>query len=139
MPGTMRIVHDASSTSTVRRRLAADLRVQGIPADVVDDATLLVSELVGNAVRYGRPLRTGDLQVHWDNDTEHVLVAVSDGGGPSVVRPRQVGSDATSGRGLAIVDAIADDWGVRRDDSGCTVWARLQPVHADRTELRRGA
>jgi len=120
MPGTMRVVHDASSTSAVRCRLAADLRVQGIPADVVDDAALLISELLGNAVRYG-------------------LVAVSDGGGPSAVRPRQVGCDATSGRGLAIVDAIADDWGVRRDDVGCTVWARLQPITCDPVQLRRGA
>ncbi len=139
MPGTMRVVHDASSTSAVRCRLAADLRVQGIPADVVDDAALLISELLGNAVRYGRPLRSGDLQVQWDNDADHVLVAVSDGGGPSAVRPRQVGCDATSGRGLAIVDAIADDWGVRRDDVGCTVWARLQPITCDPVQLRRGA
>lgn len=125
MPGAMLVRHDASSITQVRHRLAADLLVQGLPKAVVYDAALLVSELVGNAVRYGRPLGNGDLQVRWENGAEDVRIEVSDGGGPSPVRRRSICPDATRGRGLAIVATLADDWGVQRDDSGTMVWAHV--------------
>jgi hypothetical protein len=33
--------------------------------------------------------------------------------------------DATSGRGLRLIDSTCDEWGVREDLDGKTVWARL--------------
>lgn len=82
------------------------------------DVLLLGSELVANAVRHGGrrvelglTLREADL-----------LVEVRDGS--SVVpAPREAADE--SGRGLAIVTAIAADWGVLEHGDGKTVWARM--------------
>lgn len=122
----MRVVPDAASTAQVRHRLAADLLVQGLRASVVDEAALLVSELVANAVRYGQPLTGGELRVCWENGADDVLIEVSDGAAVGPVRPRRASPQATSGRGLAIVAQLADDWGVQRDDGGTTVWVRMR-------------
>ena len=96
----------------------------GLPVDVLDDARLLVSELAGNAVRHGaapidvRLRRTGDA----------VDVGVRDAGAALLARTvsRPV-ADRTSGRGLLIVDGLADDWWVEPAPGGHgkTVWFRL--------------
>lgn len=121
--------HVPASAGAVRRQLGADLRSAGLPAGVVGDATLVVSELVGNAVRYARPLDGGVLEVSWSIDSGCVRLRVSDGGGPSVPLARNAGPEDVRGRGLAIVTALARAWGVEvhRNGSGpvSTVWVEL--------------
>jgi anti-sigma regulatory factor (Ser/Thr protein kinase) len=90
-------------------------------ADLADTAALLTSELVTNAVLHARrPPSLG--------------VAVSDGqlvvdvGDPDPRHPQLdwAGAYGEHGRGLAIVDALADDWGVRQTpDGGKSVWFAL--------------
>ena len=87
----------------------------------VNDAQLVVSELGSNAVLHAR--------------TEIRLTLRSDGAGWVRIEvqdhnsrmPTQLAcpTDATSGRGLAIVEAVATSWGVARDGDGKTVWAEL--------------
>ena len=124
--------HAPASAGDVRRQLGADLTDAGVPADVVADATLVVSELVGNAVRYAAPLPGGVLEVSWAVDPDRVRLRVSDGGGPSVPARYEAGPEDVRGRGLAIVAALARDWGVERAGNGAgptsTVWVDL-PVH----------
>ena len=95
---------------------------------LLDPVLLTVSELVGNAVRHGRP------PVHlWLRRTSRggVQVDVHDeasdppgGGAP--------GADAESGRGLLLVDAVAEETGVDQiEDDGKIVWARIEPDPAD--------
>jgi len=120
--------HAPTSAGEVRRRLGADLSRRGLAEDVVDDATLLASELVGNAVRYAHPLPGGVLRVAWSVGRDCVRLKVTDGGGRSAApRVRDAGPSDVRGRGLAIVDSLARDWGVRRSDHGpaSTVWAEL--------------
>ena len=121
--------HAPASAGEVRRRLGADLADAGLPASVVGDATLVVSELVGNSVRYARPLAGGVLEVTWSVRPDCVLLTVSDGGGPSVPRRHAAGPEDIRGRGLAIVAALARDWGVRTHPNGSgpvsTVWVEL--------------
>ena len=89
-------------------------------------ALLLLSELVTNGVLHaGTPV---GVAAGYDGRT--VAVAVTDGvpGGITpgpwpVSHPR----GAPSGRGLRIVDALADDWGVSVHDRGKTVWFELDP------------
>lgn len=115
----------ASSAPAVRRCLARDLAVAGVPATVADDACLVLAELVGNAVRHGAPLGAGGLEVDWAIVDGSVEVRVTDGGG-GVPRQRTPVPGAESGRGLTIVDAVAATWGVERPRSGeTTVWARV--------------
>lgn len=98
-----------------------------------DVAVLLVSELVTNGVLHaGTPV---GVAAGFDGDT--LAVAVTDGvpggidGGPWPDRhPR----GAPSGRGLRIVDSLADDWGVSVHDQGKTVWFELGPAASGTTE-----
>jgi anti-sigma regulatory factor (Ser/Thr protein kinase) len=124
--------HAPASAGDVRRELGADLTDAGVPAAVVADAALVVSELVGNAVRYAAPLPGGVLEVSWAIDPDSVRLRVSDGGGPSVPARYEAGPEDVRGRGLAIVAALARDWGVELAHNGAgptsTVWVDL-PVH----------
>jgi serine/threonine-protein kinase RsbW len=121
--------HAPASAGEVRRQLSADLDSAGLPASVVSDATLVVSELVGNSVRYARPLPGGVLQVDWSIEAERIRVRVSDGGGASVPVRHDAGPEDIRGRGLVIVAALARDWGVEQSRNGAgpmsTVWVEL--------------
>lgn len=111
-----------------RRRVAAALRTEGVQAGVVDDACSVVSELLANAIRHGRPRADGTVVVTLGVDPVTVTLAVGDGGGstmPSVVDPLPL---AKNGRGLGIVHTLTSDWGVREDEHGNTVFGILNRV-----------
>ncbi len=121
---------EVASARTARRRLSADLRAAGIASDAVHDAVLVLSELVGNALRHARPLPTGALRVTWRRRPRQQLeVSVTDGGGPTEPRPLELPASALGGRGLAIVDDLSARWGVRRGDRTTTVYAVLDLTH----------
>lgn len=87
-------------------------------ARVLDEAQLLVSELVTNAVRHGGP----PVRVRVSCDGQAGLsVRVTDGNPHPPVR-RDVSTDAEGGRGVALVDIISSRWGVDHAASGKTVW-----------------
>jgi hypothetical protein len=84
-----------------------------------DDAALVVTELVTNAVRHtGAPCR---LTVTLDGDGMHV--AVRDRG----PLPPAFLDDRPCGAGLHLVANVAQAWGVVRHADGKTVWARFPP------------
>jgi len=86
-----------------------------------DDLTLMVSELAANVVIHA----SGRYVVVICEYPEEVLIEVADSisDGPTIV---PVSDDATHGRGLRIVEALARSWGVRPDAyGGKVVWARL--------------
>jgi anti-sigma regulatory factor (Ser/Thr protein kinase) len=121
--------HAPASAGEVRRRLGADLADAGVDPAAVGDAALVVSELVGNAVRYGRPLPGDVLEVSWSLEGDCLRLRVSDGGGPSVPMRHEAGPEDVRGRGLAIVAELARNWGVEQSSNGTgpmsTVWAEL--------------
>ncbi len=108
-----------------RRRLAADLRAHGVREAAVCDATLVLSELVSNAIRHARPLPGGQVRVSWTLAGGTLELAVSDGGGPTRPQGARHSVSSLGGRGLSIVDQLSRRWGVRSDDMGSTVWAVL--------------
>jgi anti-sigma regulatory factor (Ser/Thr protein kinase) len=126
------VPHDARSAQSARRALLVDLRTAAarghLTNDLVSDAELLLSELVGNAVRHARPLPGGVVRVQWEFvPGGGVKVAVTDGGSARAPRPVTAVGDgrAESGRGLRVVAALAKTWGVERADPGQRVWAVL--------------
>jgi anti-sigma regulatory factor (Ser/Thr protein kinase) len=119
------------------------LRSGGVPDSVIDDAVLILSELLSNACKHGRPLGDalagdGDVRAAWRVDRGgRLTVEVTDGGGPTRPAPSTPSVTAHGGRGLNIITALADDWGVRDDARGeVTVWV---VVHEDAREQRRDA
>lgn len=122
--GAMLVRHEPTSASTVRRELALDLDLHGVDDTVVDDAALVVSELVGNAVRHAGVDAHEHLDVSWSISEQHLTISVED---PSDEHPvlRRAAPDAPSGRGLSIIAALAVDWGVEPTPRGKRVWATL--------------
>ncbi|MEO7125274.1 MAG: ATP-binding protein [Nakamurella sp.] len=96
-----------------------------LPADVTDDALLLTSELVSNAVEHGAPR----IVLHVQTGASDIVVRVHDDGRGLPAPPTRSpnGSDP-SGRGLRIVAAIATKWGIdlaKDGKSGKDVWFAL--------------
>ena len=87
----------------------------------VHDATLLVSELVTNAVKYGPEDQTIDLIV--DRTSRRTRFTVHDSGLGPLPEMRDADDPAPGGHGLRLVDAIADRWGVERGST--RVWFEL--------------
>jgi anti-sigma regulatory factor (Ser/Thr protein kinase) len=123
-----RFASSARSVAVARRAAARVLSEWCIEDAGVSDVALVVSELVTNAVRHGQvPGRLVELRLEYDLE-KSVLVEVSDAGDgrPPSTGVRQIGGPlAESGRGLTLVAAFADSWGVREREIGKTVWARL--------------
>lgn len=88
--------------------------------ETLADARLLTTELVTNSIVHARGER---IELDVVVGAAHVHVAVCDqGGGTPRVRDQDV--DETSGRGLFLVDAIADEWG-SHVDGRTAVWFRI--------------
>lgn len=123
------VVLDVPTTDeapAIARRFLRD-HAYGLSADMVNDAQILVSELVTNALRYGRPAIT----VRVRTDPPGIGVAVKDRGENMPELPTVApGPDSRTGRGLLIVDAISHAWGVDtgEDPPGKTVWFELLPT-----------
>ena len=82
-----------------------------------EDAALLVSELVSNALMHG----IGEISLRIDDDADGVRVEVSDEGNVALAPSPTPG--AHGGWGLYIVDELSDDWGVL--EGSTRVWFRL--------------
>jgi anti-sigma regulatory factor (Ser/Thr protein kinase) len=122
--GGMLVRQEPASVSTVRRELALELDMWGVPSDVIDDATLVLSEILGNAIRHCAPVDREDLDVSWVVLGDVVCITVEDRCDRLPIL-RIAAPDAPSGRGLAIVEALCREWGFDRTPRGKRVWARI--------------
>lgn len=123
------VPHHARGARQARHRLMAELAAV-VPPELLSDTVAVVAELVGNAIRHANPLPGDVVRVAWrlraGADGDVVEVRVTDGGAESrFPRLRNVPPEAPSGRGLGIVAALSDQWGVDRDGLGQCVWATL--------------
>lgn len=107
---------------TTGRHFVRDTLLDWDLARLVEDAELGVSELVANAVRYAKTDVTLRISAGAD-----VTITVIDSE-PRLRRPFHHAVDdpyAESGRGLRIVAAVADDWGIEARSGGKAVWFSL--------------
>ena len=88
--------------------------------DFLEPGNLVVSELVTNAVTHAET----DVRVDVSLSDDALTVSVHDDapGEPVIQQPSR---NNLGGRGLAMVAAFAESWGVRRERPGKTVWCRL--------------
>jgi serine/threonine-protein kinase RsbW len=110
-----------------RRRVRDALESWGL-RHLEETATLLVSELVGNAVRHAR---TGGSRL--EAAGAWLRIEVSDGD-PRPPRPRVPSGLDESGFGFVLVEALADKWGVGETATGKAVWIELTTEQADDRE-----
>jgi two-component sensor histidine kinase len=104
----------------VRRRVRSLLASWGLAAEVVDDALMIVEELVANVLDHaGTRFR---LVVELSGSVLRIGVRDWCDRIP-LVQPFDPG--ATRGRGLQLVAALARQWGCQHHDRGKTVWAEL--------------
>jgi anti-sigma regulatory factor (Ser/Thr protein kinase) len=115
---------DAATAKAARDWVAGVLELWDLTEpELTETAALLTSETVTNAVRHAASAPT-------------VTAAMTDGVVEIGVSDRESGTSphvsmvddplATGGRGLAIVDALADEWGTAYRNDGKQVWFRLQ-------------
>ncbi|MFC3820952.1 ATP-binding protein [Planomonospora venezuelensis] len=119
----MLLPYAPSSVAVARQCLSSDLQEWGVYESAIDDAVLVVSELLSNALRHAHPLPSGQIKVAWRWTDGHVEVAVSDGGAATEPRAGRAPLSSLGGRGLGIVEYLADRWGVRHEGEITTVWA----------------
>ncbi|MEV0279962.1 ATP-binding protein [Streptomyces sp. NPDC050610] len=129
----IRLPRQPASVGLARLRVCEHLAAWGRSGDAVDAAMLVVSELATNAVRYGA-LGEREFEVAVTVlDDGSCFVEVTDAERRSPV-PRVAGDEDESGRGLHLVEAVAETWGVwHRGRLGKTVWAVLAPPAAGGT------
>lgn len=115
------------SSAMAARRFARDVLRRWREGDSTDLVQLLVSELVTNAV-----LHAGSkVEVSVRHRGEWLRVEVTDES-PVLPGQREFDADASTGRGLALVDMLADDWGVEPiPDDGKVVWFEVPATHAE--------
>lgn len=118
------VPHHARGAQQARHRLAAEL-AGVLPQPLLSDVVAVVAELVGNSIRHAGPLPGGVVRVAWRVRGNVIEVRVTDGGAQNIPAPRDAGPEELDGRGLTIVQALADRWGVERDGLGQSVWAEL--------------
>jgi anti-sigma regulatory factor (Ser/Thr protein kinase) len=113
-----------TSAAEARRRVRRQLALWRVPEETCDNAQLVISELVTNALRHTRSETVG-CELRLTGALLRVAVA-SDGSGPGE-EPRRAGEEEEGGRGLYLVCALSEGWGVRPRGSGHghVVWADL--------------
>ena len=106
------------------RRFVAETLGDATPT-VADVVSLLVSEIVTNAVLHART--EVHVSIDLDRDTVRVEVADECVAGPAV---RHVTRQAATGRGMKLVEQLADRWGTEPRDGGKVVWFELAASQA---------
>lgn len=109
-----------ASIASVRRFAVSACRDSGFEGSC-DVVALLVSEVATNALVHG----DGDVQVRVTTRADALRVEVTDGS-PQMPVPRTAELLEEGGRGLALVESLASDWGVEPAELGKVVWFEVR-------------
>ncbi|MFI7338585.1 ATP-binding protein [Streptomyces sp. NPDC050085] len=121
-----RLPHHARSVGRARRLFREQAASWGLPEEVSDTAELLLSELTTNAYRHAKAPVGREIRARVALGDGRLLLAVTDAG-EALPRPQLPCGTAESGRGLVLVQLLADKWGAehRACGVGKTVWCEL--------------
>jgi anti-sigma regulatory factor (Ser/Thr protein kinase) len=135
-------VHEASLTLPAELHSVRDARhflrdvLAGWQVDGYDMAApQVLTELAANAALHAH----SEYTVHLRLEADCLVVEVTDSS-PALPQQRHYGAGATTGRGIALVEALSVAWGVESSPTGKTVWCRVGsddslPEFADDDEL----
>jgi anti-sigma regulatory factor (Ser/Thr protein kinase) len=111
---------DVSTVSEARRLATTALRAREVTGVALEDTEVTLAELLANAVLHGRS--TFFLKVRLDGHRVRVEVGDESSAVPVI---RALDHGTTSGRGLHLVTALADRWGVDTASGGKVVWTEV--------------
>ncbi|MFD4558877.1 ATP-binding protein [Streptomyces sp. NPDC058469] len=121
---SFRIPKRRSHVPTARQRVRKTLADWGITDELADAVTLLANELVTNAVTHCR-VSHSQIKVELTLNERELTLEVSDPDRDRLPQPHDSTPEEEGGRGLALVAALADDWGCRQEPYAKCVWARF--------------
>ncbi|MET1038980.1 MAG: SpoIIE family protein phosphatase [Aeromicrobium sp.] len=107
------------SIAEARRFVVERLHRWEVPEPVIRDLALITSELVTNAVVHGG----SSVGLRLERTGSRVVVLVRDDDARLLPKPNDPGAESEHGRGLHIVDALSDEWGMRPLVRGKCVWS----------------
>jgi anti-sigma regulatory factor (Ser/Thr protein kinase) len=119
----LEVPHERTGVRLARHTVADQLTAVGVRAEACDDALLVLSELVSNAVTHAAPLPNGRITVGWTVLTDVLHLEITDGGAITSPHAGVAALSSGSGRGLDIVRTICRAWGVTEGERSVTVWA----------------
>jgi anti-sigma regulatory factor (Ser/Thr protein kinase) len=108
---------DVSSLGEGRRFVAKTLRDWNMDEETIEPVMLVANELIANAIVHAHSAPVLSLAEAGDD----LLLRVADEAGTLAVARRATPGD-DGGRGLVLVEALCDRWGVDANESGKTVW-----------------
>jgi anti-sigma regulatory factor (Ser/Thr protein kinase) len=108
---------DVSSLAEGRRFVARTLREWNVDEETIEPVMLVANELIANAIVHAHSAPVLSLVGTGDD----LLLRVADEAGTLGVTRRATPGD-DGGRGMLLVEALSDCWGVDADGSGKTVW-----------------
>jgi anti-sigma regulatory factor (Ser/Thr protein kinase) len=133
------VPHEGQGVSLARHAFVSELTSFGVSDDVCQDAMLVISELVSNAVKHAAPLPGGEVRVRCSIGEDFVHVEITDGGAVTRPNPAVATVFALGGRGLDIVRTISHEWGVSAEGDSVTVWADVPRVRKSVAETGIGS
>ncbi|MFJ8595674.1 ATP-binding protein [Streptomyces sp. NPDC093598] len=121
-PWDIAFTAEPAEVAALRRIMRLHLGLWGLQ-HLVDEAQLCVSELVSNVITHVGPGTPATLAVSMEG--AHLRIEVHDPDTRALPTLREASADSEEGRGMALVDAIADRWGVLLRPDGKVTWCEL--------------
>lgn len=122
---SLSVPHAPTGVRLARHTFADQLAAAGVPPRDTDDAMLVLSELVSNAVKHAAPLPSGQISVSWHVADDCLHIEITDGGAGTRPHASVAALSALGGRGLDIVRTVSSQWGVTEGHDCVTVWAEV--------------
>lgn len=122
---TEQLPFTVTSVTAARSLLVDDLSAHDVTDRAIEDANIVVGELVMNAVRHGRASDTDTVEISWVVERDRLLFSVRDAGHVDRLVAHMPAPDATGGRGLAMVAMLCEQWSYDTAD-GTRVTAALR-------------
>ncbi|MFF8032564.1 MULTISPECIES: ATP-binding protein [unclassified Streptomyces] len=130
---TFRIPKHRRHVATARQHVRKALADWGVTDQLADAVTLLANELVTNAVTHCR-ISFAQVEVTLTLCEPELVLEVTDPDRNRLPRLHDSAPDEEGGRGLALVEALADAWGHRQEPYAKCVWARFTLARAETPE-----
>lgn len=115
----VRLPFESSTPGIARTKLAAFLTLNRTDLQTIDNALIVLSEMIANAVAHGTPDTDGTMEITWSIESGHLFLSVRDSGRGSDLVPRPFDEDSLGGRGLSIISRVADKWSVDLSRGTC--------------------